>query len=108
MARSDTRKISFCHKRSPLRHAQQKAARRGRIGDSLSRIGVAARETSRCCGLAATGISEKGHRPAGKVLRRPAPVEEHATRYRVSSQILVRVRSERTPEAPCGGALHIR
>ena len=44
----------------------------------------------RLAALAATGISEKGHRPAGEVFRRSASLEKHPTRYRVSSQILVR------------------
>jgi uncharacterized protein YecE (DUF72 family) len=42
MARPDTGRICFHHQRAPLRHGQQKAARCGRISDSLSRIGVAA------------------------------------------------------------------
>src|SRR5215831_14617239 len=47
--------ISFCHQRASLRHPQQEADRRRRTGDSLSRLGFAARSTTRSRGVAASG-----------------------------------------------------
>src|SRR5207249_11398761 len=90
MARRDTDGFCIHYQRAPLRHAQQKAARRGGTGDPLSRLGVAPRKTARRCGLAASRFSEKGYATAGDVCKNSAALEKHATRNRVSSQILVR------------------
>jgi len=48
MARADIGRVFFCDQRAPLRHSQQKAARRGRTRDSMPRIGIASRQTTRC------------------------------------------------------------
>src|SRR5438093_12402282 len=87
MARRDPDGISFCHQRAPLRHAQQKAARRPRISDSLSRIGVAPRRAARRGSLAASSVFKKGHAATGEVCKNSAVLESkrHAIEFRHKS-----------------------
>src|SRR5206468_13081061 len=90
MAGRDAEGFCIRYQRAPLCHAQQKAARRPRISDSLSRIGIAPGRAARRCCLAASGISEKEFRTARAIFRGSEALEKHTTRDRVSSQILVR------------------
>src|SRR5678815_5986187 len=59
MAGRNAGKISVCHQRASLCHPQQKADRRRRTGDSLSRRSITTRQTIGCCGVAAPSIFKK-------------------------------------------------
>src|SRR6266576_4455579 len=107
MAREHASRISFLNQRASLHHAQQEAAGRRRTRHSLSSIGVASRPEARCCGLATAGVFEKRFSAAREVCKESAALEKHATRDRISAQIVVRQRSNRLPLPPRDRGLHV-